>query len=96
MVIGHPLVASANTQYGSSQVPNLARIQKVAARLFSAPGTAPDPVADAEGDQGPEGDPESRLLGPGPPAEPRQERLEVRVEPEDGAAVRARKPSATA
>ena len=43
VVIGHPLVASASTRYGSSQVPNLARIQKVAARLFSAPGTAPVP-----------------------------------------------------
>ena len=43
VVIGHPLVASANTRYGSSQVPNVARIQKVAARLFSAPGTTPIP-----------------------------------------------------
>ncbi len=43
VVIGHPLVTSANTRYGSSQVPNVARIQKVAARLFSTPGTAPIP-----------------------------------------------------
>jgi LCP family protein required for cell wall assembly len=43
VVIGHPLVAAANTKYGSSQVPNLAKIQAVAARLFSAPGTVPIP-----------------------------------------------------
>ena len=43
VVIGHPLVAAANTKYGSSQVPNLEKIQAVAARLFSAPGTPPVP-----------------------------------------------------
>ena len=41
--VGAPLVAAANTRYGSSQVPNLEKIQAVAARLFSAPGTAPIP-----------------------------------------------------
>ena len=39
VVIGHPLVAAANTRFGSSQVPNLAAIRAVAAKLFSAPGT---------------------------------------------------------
>ena len=58
VVIGHPLVASANTKYGSSQVPKIDKIQAVAARLFSTPGTPPDPVADAEGDEGPEGEPD--------------------------------------
>jgi LCP family protein required for cell wall assembly len=43
VVIGHPLVASANTRYGSSQVPDLAAIRVVAAKLFPAPGTAPLP-----------------------------------------------------
>jgi LCP family protein required for cell wall assembly len=43
VVIGHPLVASANTKYGSSQVPNVGKIQAVAARLFSTPGTPPIP-----------------------------------------------------
>jgi hypothetical protein len=33
VVIGHPLVASANTKYGSSQVPKIDKIQAVAARL---------------------------------------------------------------
>ena len=43
VVIGHPLVASANTKYGSSQVPKIDKIQAVAARLFSTPGTPPVP-----------------------------------------------------
>ena len=43
VVIGHPLVASANTKYGSSQVPKVDKIQAVAARLFSTPGTPPIP-----------------------------------------------------
>jgi LCP family protein required for cell wall assembly len=43
VVIGHPLVGSANTKYGSSLVPKLEKIRAVAARLFSAPGTAPVP-----------------------------------------------------
>jgi LCP family protein required for cell wall assembly len=43
VVIGHPLVAAANTKFGSSQVPNIEKIQAVAAKLFSAPGTPPVP-----------------------------------------------------
>ncbi len=43
VVIGHPLVAAANTEFGSSQVPNLEKIRAVAARLFSTPGTPPIP-----------------------------------------------------
>lgn len=43
VVIGHPLVTSANTRYGSSQVPNVKAIQAVAAKLFSTPGTTPVP-----------------------------------------------------
>jgi polyisoprenyl-teichoic acid--peptidoglycan teichoic acid transferase len=43
VVIGHPLVGSANTKYGSSLVPKIEKIRAVAARLFSAPGTAPVP-----------------------------------------------------
>jgi len=43
VVIGHPLVAAANTRFGSSQVPNLAAIRAVAAKLFSTPGTPPVP-----------------------------------------------------
>jgi LCP family protein required for cell wall assembly len=43
VVIGHPLVAAANTRFGSSQVPNIEKIQAVAARLFSAPGAPPVP-----------------------------------------------------
>jgi hypothetical protein len=43
VVIGHPLVAAANTKFGSSQVPNLEKIKAVAARLFSVPGTPPIP-----------------------------------------------------
>ncbi len=41
VVIDHPLVAAANTRFGSSQVPNLAAIRAVAAKLFPAPGTPP-------------------------------------------------------
>ena len=43
VVLGHPLVAAADTRFGSSQVPNLKAIRAVAAKLFSAPGTAPSP-----------------------------------------------------
>ena len=43
VVIGHPLVGSANTRYGSSLVPKLEKIRAVAARLFSDPGTPPVP-----------------------------------------------------
>jgi polyisoprenyl-teichoic acid--peptidoglycan teichoic acid transferase len=43
VVIGHPLVGSANTKYGSSLVPKIDKIRAVAARLFSEPGTAPVP-----------------------------------------------------
>lgn len=43
VVIGHPLVAAANTKYGSSQVPKIDKIQAVAARLFSTPGSPPIP-----------------------------------------------------
>ncbi|MEO8570619.1 MAG: LCP family protein [Chloroflexota bacterium] len=43
VVIGHPLVSSANTRFGASLVPNLAAIRAVAAKLFSAPGTPPVP-----------------------------------------------------
>jgi polyisoprenyl-teichoic acid--peptidoglycan teichoic acid transferase len=43
VVIGHPLVGSANTKYGSSLVPKLEKIRAVATRLFSEPGTAPVP-----------------------------------------------------
>ena len=43
VVIGHPLVAAANTKYGSSQVPDVTAIRAIAAKLFSTPGTAPVP-----------------------------------------------------
>jgi LCP family protein required for cell wall assembly len=43
VVIRAPLVKSKNTQFGSSQVPNLDRIRAMAAGLFSPPGTAPTP-----------------------------------------------------
>jgi LCP family protein required for cell wall assembly len=43
VVLGHPLVAAADTRFGSSQVPNLAAIRAVAAKLFSTPGTPPVP-----------------------------------------------------
>ena len=46
-------------------------------------------MADTEGDQGPEGEPDAGPLELGLAAKPRQERVEVRVEPEDGPAVRA-------
>lgn len=42
-VIRHPLVRSKNTQYGSSLIPYLKAIAKVAADLFPAPGTTPIP-----------------------------------------------------
>jgi polyisoprenyl-teichoic acid--peptidoglycan teichoic acid transferase len=42
-VIDHPLVATKNTRYGSSLVPNLKAIQAMAAALFSPPGVAPIP-----------------------------------------------------
>jgi len=42
-VIRHPLVRSKNTQYGSSLIPNLKAIAKVAADLFPPPGTTPIP-----------------------------------------------------
>lgn len=43
VVIRHPLVKSRNTRYGSSLDPKVAEIRKVAARLFSPPGTPPTP-----------------------------------------------------
>jgi polyisoprenyl-teichoic acid--peptidoglycan teichoic acid transferase len=42
-VIRHPLVRSVETRYGSSLQPDLAAIRDVAARLFPAPGGAPQP-----------------------------------------------------
>ena len=42
-VIDHPLVATKNTRYGSSLVPNLKAIRAMAAALFSTPGVAPVP-----------------------------------------------------
>jgi LCP family protein required for cell wall assembly len=43
VVIRSPLVHPKATRYGSSQEPDVARIRAVAAKLFSAPGTAPQP-----------------------------------------------------
>ena len=43
VVIRHPLVKSKSTRYGSSLVPNVKAIQKVAAALFPAAGVAPQP-----------------------------------------------------
>jgi LCP family protein required for cell wall assembly len=43
VVIRAPLVKSRNTQFGSSQVPDLDRIRAMAAALFPAPGTDPAP-----------------------------------------------------
>jgi LCP family protein required for cell wall assembly len=43
VVIRSPLVHPKSTRYGDSQAPDLARIQAVAAALFTAPGTAPAP-----------------------------------------------------
>jgi LCP family protein required for cell wall assembly len=42
-VIRHPLVRSVDTRYGSSLQADLAAIRDVAARLFPAPGSAPQP-----------------------------------------------------
>jgi LCP family protein required for cell wall assembly len=42
-VIRHPLVRSVDTRYGSSLQADLAAIRDVAARLFPAPGGAPQP-----------------------------------------------------
>lgn len=42
-VIDHPLVATKDTRYGSSLVPNLKAIRAMAAALFSTPGVAPIP-----------------------------------------------------
>ena len=42
-VINHPLVATKQTAYGSSLVPNLKAIRAMSAALFSAPGTDPVP-----------------------------------------------------
>lgn len=43
VVIRAPLVKPKNTQFGSSQVPNLDRIRAMAAALFTTPGTDPTP-----------------------------------------------------
>ena len=43
VVIAAPLVKGRNTQYGSSQVPNLPRIRAMAAALFPPPGGEPQP-----------------------------------------------------
>ena len=40
-VIRHPLVKTRNTRYGSSLVPNLKAIRRVAAKLFPEPGGEP-------------------------------------------------------
>jgi len=42
-VVRHPLVKSKSTQYGSSLIPNLKAIRKVAHDLFPAPGVEPIP-----------------------------------------------------
>jgi LCP family protein required for cell wall assembly len=42
-VIGHPLVRSVETRYGSSLEPDIPAIQAVAAGLFSPPGEPPTP-----------------------------------------------------
>jgi polyisoprenyl-teichoic acid--peptidoglycan teichoic acid transferase len=42
-VIGHPLVRSVDSRYGSSLEPDLTAIRAVAAGLFPAPGVAPTP-----------------------------------------------------
>jgi len=64
VVIGHPLVASANTKYGSSQVPKIDKIQAVAARLFSTPGTPPIPWPTPEATKAPKASPTPRPSGP--------------------------------
>lgn len=43
VVIAHPLVRPATTRYGASQDPDIRAIRAVAAKLFSAPGTEPQP-----------------------------------------------------
>ena len=43
VVIRSPLVHPKKTSFGDSQAPDLAAIRAMAAKLFSAPGTAPAP-----------------------------------------------------
>ena len=47
-VIRHPLVRSVVTRYGSSLQPDLPAIRAVAAKLFPAPGTQPEPWPTAQ------------------------------------------------
>jgi len=47
-VIRHPLVRSVDTRYGSSLQPDLPAIRAVAAKLFPAPGTQPEPWPTAQ------------------------------------------------
>jgi len=43
VVIRSPLIHAKKTQFGDSEAPDLAKIQAMAAALFSAPGTSPTP-----------------------------------------------------
>jgi LCP family protein required for cell wall assembly len=58
-VIRHPLVKSKSTKYGSSLVPNLKAIRRVAADLFPAPGVPPIPWPTPEPTKGPGASPSS-------------------------------------
>jgi LCP family protein required for cell wall assembly len=60
VVLGHPLVAAAETRYGSSQVPNLKAIRAVAAKLFSTPGTPPMPWPTPKATKAPKASPSAK------------------------------------
>jgi len=59
VVIRSPLVKGRNTQYGSSQVPNLDRIRAMAAALFPTPGTDPTPWPTPKPTKAPKATPQS-------------------------------------
>ncbi len=59
VVIRHPLVKSKSTKYGSSLVPNLKAIRRVAADLFPEPGVPPIPWPTPEPTKGPGASPSS-------------------------------------
>ena len=59
VVIRHPLVKSKSTQYGSSLVPNVKAIRRVAADLFPEPGVPPVPWPTPEPTKGPGASPSS-------------------------------------
>ena len=97
VVIGHPLVAFGQHALRLIAGPEPRADPEGRRATLLGPRHRADPLADAEGDQGPEGDPDSRLLGR-PARQPNRSRSASRSgsSPRRARLSGARKPSATA